>query len=122
MKTVWLTLLAASLSFSAQGGKSGCTDAPVTFTVIDNNPGMSSDGNGPYLNGQNGVIARLNCDGDSAELSGTRFVYLSLSLLVDGTAPAWTTSPGPVSFFNIHSATISLTHSHKAQATASQPI
>jgi hypothetical protein len=101
MKAVYLTLLAAGLSLSAQGGKSSCTDAALSFTVTDNNPGMASDGNGSYLNGANGVIARLNCDGDSAELSGTRPVYLNLSLLVDGTAPSWTTSQAPVLFFNI---------------------
>lgn len=102
-KSFCLAVLAAGLSLSAQGGKPGCTDAGVTFTVTvtDNNPGMSSDGNQTYANGVGGVIARLNCDGDSAELSGTRPVYLNLSKLLDGTAPAWTANPAPALFFNI---------------------
>jgi hypothetical protein len=102
MKIIYLAVLAAGLNLSAQAGKPpSCSDAAVTFTIGDDNPGMSSDGQGPYQNGIGGVIARLNCNGDSLELSGARPSILNLGTALNGTAPAWASSPAPVSFFNI---------------------
>jgi hypothetical protein len=104
MKTMLLVLLAAGSIVSAQGGKpASCTNVPVRFTITDYNPGLSSDGldNGTYTNG-NGVTAILNCNGESAELAGTRPTYLNLSFSqpLDGTGPNWPAS-APISFFNI---------------------
>ncbi len=105
MKTMLLVLLAAGSTVSAQGGKpASCTNAPVRFTIEDHNPGLSSDGKelGTYTNG-NGVTAILNCNGESAELAGTRPTYLNLNFSqppLDGTGPSWPAS-APISFFNI---------------------
>ena len=102
MKTTLLVLLVGGSIVSAQGGKpASCTNAPVRFTITDKNPGLSSDGNETYTNG-NGVTAILNCNGESAELAGTRPTYLNLdfSQPLDGTGPAWPAS-APISFFNI---------------------
>jgi len=115
MRIVVLTALTAAISLTAQAGKPGsgsssrCTDTYVSFTIADYQTGMSSDnvvgksyGN-IYANGVNGVIARFNCDGDSAELSGdtVRSSYLNLGTALDGKAPSWAGSPAPIAFFNI---------------------
>jgi hypothetical protein len=102
MKIMLLVLLAAGATVSAQGGKpASCTNVPVSFTFEDHNPGLSSDGNVTYTNG-NGVTAILNCNGESAELAGTRPTYLNLNFSqpLDGTGPSWPAS-APISFFNI---------------------
>jgi len=95
--------LSPTLSLSAGGGKASCTTVGANFTIADNAPGMSSDGAGTYFNGVDGVIGRINCNGQSLELSGLsggRSVKLNLGGgLLNGTAPAWST--GPVAFFNI---------------------
>jgi hypothetical protein len=102
MKTMLLALVVAGSIVSAQGGKpASCMNAPVSFTIQDNTVGLSSDGNGAYTNG-NGVTAILNCNGESAELAGTRPTYLNLNFSqpLDGTGPSWPSS-APISFFNI---------------------
>lgn len=108
MRTVLMAMLAAGLCVSVQAGKpgggggGGCTTSPpVNFTVVDYNPGIASDGGGQYVSGVSGVIGRLNCNGDSAELSGARHTFLNLGTPLDGKSPSWSGSPGPISFFNI---------------------
>ena len=105
MKMIFLTLLAAGLSLTAQGGKpASCTDAGANFTITDQsagNPGLSSDGGGQYVNGESGVIGRINCDGDSLELSGSRHSLLLLGAALNGGAPGWAGNSAPVAFFNI---------------------
>lgn len=104
MRTIFLSLLTVGLTLSAEGGKNSCTDASANFTIMDQptgNPGLSSDGGGPYVNGENGVIGRINCDGESLELSGSRPSLLLLGTALNGGAPSWANSPAPVSFFNI---------------------
>ncbi len=93
--------LSPSLSVPAKGGKTSCTTAYANFTIADYSPGLSSDGinNGQYVNGVDGVIGRINCNGQSLELSGTRHSNLTLGAAgLNGTTP-WSTSP--VAFFNI---------------------
>lgn len=104
MKTIFLLLMTSGVAFSAPGGKTTCTDAGVNFTITDQTPGtpgLSSDGGGPYVNAENGVIGRINCDGDSLELSGSRHSLLLLGAALNGSAPSWANSPAPVAFFNI---------------------
>jgi hypothetical protein len=100
MKTLCLVLLAAITSLYAQKQQT-CTTGGANFTVADYLPGMSSDGGGSYINSEQGVIGRINCNGQSLELSGTRHTYLSLGTPINGTAPSWAASPAPVAFFNI---------------------
>jgi hypothetical protein len=100
MKTLCLAVLVAAMSLSAQG-KHSCTNGGANFTIADDVPGMSSDGGGQYINGEQGVIGRINCDGDSLELSGTRHAYLTLGTAISGTAPSWADGQAPVAFFNI---------------------
>jgi len=100
MKKVCLAVLAAVMSLSAQKQQT-CTTAGANFAVADYVQGMSSDGAGEYVNGEQGVIGRINCNGQSLELSGTRHTYLTLGTAINGTAPSWAGSPAPVAFFNI---------------------
>ena len=92
--------IAPSLSSPAKAGKpSSCTTAGANFIIADGPTGLSSDGGGQYVNGENGVIGRINCNGESLELSGTRRSNLNLGgTVLNGSAP-WSTSP--VAFFNI---------------------
>src|SRR5579872_2289036 len=101
MKMIYLAVLAAAVTLSAKGGKSSCTDAGANFTITDQpagSPGLSSDGGGQYVNGESGVIGRINCDGDSLELSGSRQSLLLLGAAVNGSAPGWASSSAPVAF------------------------
>jgi len=93
--------LSPGLSLSAKGGKTSCTTAGANFTIADSfSPGLSSDSGGEYVNGVDGVIGRINCNGQSLELSGTRPSILILGGgYLNGTAPPW--SSAPVAFFNI---------------------
>jgi hypothetical protein len=95
--------LSPGLSLSAKGGKTSCTTAGANFDIayISSGPGLSSDGGLQYVNGELGVIGRINCDGQSLELSGVRHSYLTLGAALSGTKPAWADSPAPVAFFNI---------------------
>jgi hypothetical protein len=97
---------------AAAGKPVSCTNAPVNITITDFSPGISSDnavnagfGN-TYVHGQNGVNARLNCNGQTIELSGARPAYLNLqqSLVDAGPAPmpSWINTPTPIGFFNIY--------------------
>jgi hypothetical protein len=108
MKSLCLAaVLAAALSLSvtwnlsANRGKTSCTTAGANFTIADGfSSGLSSDGGGEYKNGVDGVIGRINCNGQSLELSGTRRSKLNLGgAWLNGTVPDWSTSP--VAFFNI---------------------
>ena len=101
MKHVCLLAMATALSLFAKGGTGRCTNTNnnVSFTILDNNPGITSDGGGAYLD-QTGstVLARLNCNGQSAELSGigttgSRHAFLNLA-----NAPF---NQADIGFFNI---------------------
>jgi len=98
--------LSPGLSQSAKGGKTSCTTVGANFDIQyipAPGTGLSSDGGGPYVNGDlnGGVIGRINCNGQSLELSGVRHSYLTLGAALSGTKPAWADSPAPVAFFNI---------------------
>jgi hypothetical protein len=109
MKSILLAaVLAVALSLSpglspsakADRGKSSCTTLGANFEITDNSPGLSSDGQIFYENGVGGVIGRINCNGQSLELSGTRRSILNLGAgYLNGTAPTW--SSAAVAFFNI---------------------
>lgn len=97
--------LTPGLSPSAKGGKTSCTTAGANFDIayISSGPGLSSDGGGPYVNGDlnGGVIGRINCNGQSLELSGVRHSILTLGAALSGTNAPWGHDPAPVAFFNI---------------------
>ena len=99
---ICLAAMATALTLSAKGGKTSCTDAGANFTIADQSgPGLSSDGAGQYINSENGVIGRINCNGESLELSGTRHSFLLLGTPLTGGYPNWASSSAPVAFFNI---------------------
>jgi hypothetical protein len=95
--------LSPGLSSPAKGGKTSCTTAGANFdiTYIPSGPGLSSDGGLLYENGVAGVIGRINCNGQSLELSGARHSTLTLGDALSGTNAPWGHNPAPVAFFNI---------------------
>ena len=112
MKSIYLAVLAVALSLSpgltpsAKGGKSSCTTEGANFEIADNFAGnptaLSSNGGSTYTNGDPGVIGRINCNGQSLELSVSGVRQPSLNLggrLLNGTLPIG--SSAPVAFFNI---------------------
>jgi len=90
-----------SPSAKADRGKSSCTTLGANFEITDNSPGLSSDGQIFYENGVGGVIGRINCNGQSLELSGDRHPTLTLGAALSGTNAPWGNDPAPVAFFNI---------------------
>ena len=96
--------LSPGLGLSAKGAKTSCTTAGANFDITyipAPGAGLSSDGNGKYVNGELGVIGRINCDGQSLELSGVRHSMLTLGAALSGTNAPWGHDPAPVAFFNI---------------------
>ena len=98
--------LTPGLSPSAKGGKpSSCTTVGANFTIADHDAdnipfALSSNGYGTYVNGVDGVIGRINCNGQSLELSGTQHPMLNLGArLLNGALPIEPSAP--VAFFNI---------------------
>ncbi|HEV8416250.1 MAG TPA: hypothetical protein VGQ49_21840 [Bryobacteraceae bacterium] len=111
MKSICLAaVLAVALSLSpglsqpAKGGKTSCTTAGANFDIqyiSAPGAGLSSDGQDFYENGVGGVIGRINCNGQSLELSGDRHPTLTLGAALSGTNAPWGNDPAPVAFFNI---------------------
>lgn len=98
--------LSPGLSQPAKGGKTSCTTVGANFTIADSFAGnptaLSSNGGSFYTNGDPGVIGRINCNGQSLELSVSGARQPSLNLggrLLNGTLPI--ASSAPVAFFNI---------------------